>query len=529
MNDVRPEDQAPDSAAEFTIVEAAVAAEDATPLPSPAKPAPVVVNAAMWTAGGFAVMQVARFGANVLLTRLVEKPVFGIITTANIWLQGLHMFSDLGVRQCVVNSARGDDPAFLNTAWTVQVIRGLVLWASAFALCAPVAWIYEEPMFLWLVPLLGSSAVFDGLTATAAMTMSRQLRRDRIVIREIAAYGVSLVVMLAWLWTLRLTASPGDRPDGPQLLAFAGGSLACSFLEMALSYTFIPGQRNRFHWDPTAARELLHFGGWIFISTACTFLAANLDRLYVSKLSRETLADYHIASQLARLPTLLIAALGHQLVFPMYSRLLRQGTTLEESLPAIHVAMTGFAGWLIAGAFAACPTLIHLLYPPKYAAAADYIGWLAVGAWFTILQTSSEVVLLAQGRTRQMAIGQIVKLVTLIPLLLVGDAVDGIRGVTIGYAIAEALRYAVLAAALTRQGLPVVRLDVGLTVLVLGTALAAQWIGPQFEADSATAFGRWAPRFLAEGITVTVLWAGILAAWWPGAGARFLAIVRRPG
>ena len=51
----------------------------------------------------------------------------------------LGLLSDMGLRQNIIQSHRGDDPAFLNTAWTVQIIRGFVLFALTLllALCAP--------------------------------------------------------------------------------------------------------------------------------------------------------------------------------------------------------------------------------------------------------------------------------------------------------------------------------------------------------------------------------------------------------
>jgi hypothetical protein len=55
---------------------------------------------------------------------------------ATIVMVGLAMFSDLGLRQSIVQSRRGDEPAFLNTAWALQILRGVVLWAIAVAASA---------------------------------------------------------------------------------------------------------------------------------------------------------------------------------------------------------------------------------------------------------------------------------------------------------------------------------------------------------------------------------------------------------
>jgi hypothetical protein len=45
-----------------------------------------------------------------------------------VFLTGLQMFSDVGIRTSVIRSNRGADPVFLNTAWTVQIMRAVFLW-----------------------------------------------------------------------------------------------------------------------------------------------------------------------------------------------------------------------------------------------------------------------------------------------------------------------------------------------------------------------------------------------------------------
>lgn len=516
--------------AESAAIEVAVTASDEPffelPQNDRASP-PTVFRGAVWTVAGLGIMQVLRFASNLILTRLVSPYVFGVINLVNLFNQGLHMFSDLGVRQCVVNSNRGDEARFLNTAWTIQAIRGGALWLVTLAVCWPLSRIYETPQMLWLVPLVGLTGLFDGFTSTAVFTMSRRLERGKLVIRELLAYVISLSIVVLWLWMLKNHFDNHANLENHQMLAFAACNVLSGLLSLGLSYTLISGARNRIAWDPSAARELAHFGGWIFLSTACTFLAENFDRLYLGKLNIVVLASYNIAAQLARLPSLVIRDLGHQLVFPLYCRLIRQDVKLNESYETIHSSLTGFAGWLTAGAFAACPTLILMAYNQQYAAAADFVRWLSIAAWLTILQTSSETVLLALGQTRQIAASQVVKLFLLLPLVVGGYYLGGFLGLVAGFTLAEAGRYAVLSASVAKCGLPVFRLDLVLTLLVAATAGLTIMIGPYLE-GSGGKLARLGPRFLGEGLLLTVLWIVIALVWWRKNGERLLQLVKAP-
>src|SRR5439155_25715806 len=144
-----------------------------------------------------------------------------------------------------------------------------------------------------------------------------------------------------------------------------------------------------------------HFGGWVFVSTACGFLAAQADRLVIGKVeSLETLGVYHLASQLAALPAQFVAALCAQLVFPLYSRLFRDGDGEGGAVAGVHRTLGVLAGWLVTGLLVAGPTLVECLYPGRYQDAGRYVQLLAAAAWFTMLQSTGEAVLLARGQAR---------------------------------------------------------------------------------------------------------------------------------
>ncbi|GAB1360936.1 hypothetical protein MASR1M32_01720 [Rhodobacter sp.] len=86
------------------------------------------------TAGSYAVTQALRLASNLILTRLLFPEAFGLMALVSVVLVGLQMFSDTGIGPAISRSPRGDEPAFLDTAWTVNVARG------GFCGCWPVPW-----------------------------------------------------------------------------------------------------------------------------------------------------------------------------------------------------------------------------------------------------------------------------------------------------------------------------------------------------------------------------------------------------
>ena len=97
----------------------------------------------LWTVMGFGGSQFVRLLSNLLLTRLLLPEVFGVMALVQVVLQGLQMLSDAGISTSVVRSNQGDDPDYLNTAWTLQVIRGVLIWFVSCVLAYPMSIIYD--------------------------------------------------------------------------------------------------------------------------------------------------------------------------------------------------------------------------------------------------------------------------------------------------------------------------------------------------------------------------------------------------
>jgi len=87
-----------------------------------------VIRAGLWSLAGFGLNYLIRFGSNLLMTRLLMPEMFGLMSIATTVMIGLTMFSDVGLKQFIVQHSRGNESAYLNTAWIVQILRGVLLW-----------------------------------------------------------------------------------------------------------------------------------------------------------------------------------------------------------------------------------------------------------------------------------------------------------------------------------------------------------------------------------------------------------------
>ncbi len=364
------------------------------------------LRGSLWSTAGFGTAQVIRLGCNLILTRLLFPEAFGLMALLNALLAGLAMFSDLGLAPSIVQSPRGDDPRFLNTAWTLQIGRGLVLWILACLLSWPVAVLYDQPAILALLPVAAITVLVAGFNSTSLPRLQRHLAVARLTLLELAGQISAALVMIVWALIQ------------PTVWALVAGGLTSSVVRLLLSHTVVADRRDKLGWERDAARALFEFGKWIFVSTLLAFLVGQADRLVFGKLvPLGTLGVYSIAAMLALMPIHVVNRIGSAVVFPAFSRKMAAAADIGPIYRRARRPILALGGLIVACLVACGPPLIETLYDPRYHDAGWILQLLAIAAWFQILEVPSGSALLALGLPRWLATANALKLAGILVLL----------------------------------------------------------------------------------------------------------------
>lgn len=417
----------------------------------------LAIRGTVWTIASYGASQLLRLGSNLILTRLLFPKLFGLMALINIFIVGLHLFSDIGVGPSIIQNKRGDDPVFLNTAWTLQVIRGFCLWFCCVLIAWPIAKFYGEPQLLWLVPVVGLSTIITGFNSTTLFTLNREMALGQLAIFELGTQVIALVVMIVWAWF------------SPTIWALVFGGLVSDLGRMMWSHRLIAGASNRFAWEQEAANELFSFGRWIFVSTAVTFLGTQVDRLILGKLiSFELLGVYGIAFTLAYLPSQVIAALSSKVIFPAVSKLAHlPRQTLRAKILQNRRLLLVSSALILTVLVSFGDKLILTLYDKRYSQAAWMLPLLAIGIWPNLLSETLRQCLVAVGKPSYQAYGQLLKGIYMCIGIPLGFSLMGMLGAIIVVALNDIPVYGVIAYGLWREGLGSLKQDIQVTVLLI--------------------------------------------------------------
>jgi O-antigen/teichoic acid export membrane protein len=388
-----------------------------------------ILRGSIFELSAHGVQQVVRLGSNLLTTRLLFPAAFGESSIVWALSTALLMFSDVALLPCIIQSKRGDEEDFLNTAFTVQVIRGVALGLVMILLAKPVAWFYHDPALVPLVCLGSLQLMFNAFHSTKMYSLRRWLRLGWVNAYDTAQlfFTIATTIGLAWYsreaWSLVL------------------GTVIGTFVFTIVTHFMPVPYRNRFRLEKAALHEIRTFGRWVLGSSVASFVGGQADRIMLGRfLGSAVLGVYAVAITVSDGIGAAITRLINSVMFPVLTEAGRETVShladlyyrLRKRLDLLSMgltgAMAGAGGWLV-----------RLLWDSRYADAAWMLQIICVRVGVSALVSSGEICLFALGHTRYVFQRSVARLVGSLVLLPAGWYLGGVKGLIWGAVGAEAV------------------------------------------------------------------------------------------
>ena len=362
------------------------------------------------------------------MTRLLVPEMFGLMSIVSVFIMGLSLFSDLGLKQSIIQSKRGRDERFLNTIWSFQIIRGFSIWgfsvlvAVAVLMAQRLLWmpantVYAEPLLPYIIPVSTLGMMISAFEPTWTSLASRDLQQARLIKIELICQITGVIVMVLMAFYTR------------SIWALVLGSLISGITRSIIVNFVIKEKRNHFEIDKAYISEIFHFGKWIFLSSIIGFLAMNGDKLLLGGLiSTKDLGVYNIASFMIGAVATIVARLLGGVAYPALSETVRdrpydlQRIYYRFRLP-FDAGIMFLAGFL----FASGQTIIHLLYDSRYADAGWMLNVLALSL-VALRYNLADQSYLALGKPKMMTMLTLTRTVALFVFLPIAYHQFGLHG-----------------------------------------------------------------------------------------------------
>lgn len=422
------------------------------------------IHGAFWTFFGYGLSQVLRLASNLILARLLAPQDFGLIAIVTIFMIGLTMFSDVGIGPNIIQSERGEDKDFLNTAWTVQIIRGFLLWLACILLAWPMSIFYNQPELVPLIAVSGLAAVISGFNSTGIFSKEREIDLKKQTIYQVISQIAAILLMIA---VALVHAS---------VWALVAGSLISALVNMILSHRLVP-MRNKFCWDSDAVHSLVTFGRWIFASTMLGFIVNSGATLILGKfLTMTELGLFSIGGTMAKVVENSYTQIASRIIMPVYAKIKHlSNDEIRSRTKKIRIAvMAVFLPplWVL---IVFSHEIIALCFDPRYQGA----GWVMqifAASFIPVIISGTSSFYLALGDSLMLMRLTIVKAIVYFSSIYIGWLIHGPYGMIYGIAVSNASNYFADVYAQSRYSIWLPKLDIlgfviSLLVISLGLYL----------------------------------------------------------
>lgn len=290
----------------------------------------------------------------IILARLLSPRDFGLLGIALLTLTITNSFTQMGLKQALIQQKRENVDSHLDTMWCLEIGRGVLIFSVLFLSAPYIAAFFSEPAATPLIRVLALGPILFGLRNPGVVYFQKNLHFHKEFLYKTCGSVTQFLVGV------------GYALYSPTVWALIFASVSKPFSKMFMSY-LIHDYRPWPAFDMAAAKDLINFGKWITGSAILQWLYREGDDAFVGWfLSATALGFYQYAYRLADTPATEVSGIISKVTFPTYS-------TLQEDLDELRSALlqsTRFVSFLAFpigfGIVLVAPSFVPLVLGPDW-------------------------------------------------------------------------------------------------------------------------------------------------------------------
>jgi lipopolysaccharide exporter len=373
-----------------------------------------------WSASSSIVGQVIGLIRSIVIARLLVPEDFGLLGMALTVIAGLTALTTIGLDHSILSNKFADQSALeshMNTVWSAELVRSLVLTLLVIASAYPLASFYGQPRLRLIIPVLSLSVLIQGFQNIGLAILRKEIGFARIFWYELASHMSAIVVTIGLVLVLR------------NVWGLVVGLVTGTALSALLSYAF-HSYRPQLSFDKVAFQRALTFGKFALVIAVASYVTTMADNIMVGRLlGINALGNYALAYSVASVPIgVLVFALG-RVLFPAYAEIaanrphdLERACTKVFTISSLILISITVPIFLLAG------EIVQLLFGPTWAATGSVLKVLSLIIPLRGLVLIISTVFFGLNRPKHVAMGKILEALVFLAVLYPLIAAFGLTG-----------------------------------------------------------------------------------------------------
>lgn len=372
-----------------------------------------MARGAAWLAAGRVVVRSIGLLSTIILARLLVPEDFGLVALATSLLFVLETLSDLRFEQAII-AQRDTSHSDLNTAWTLNLLRGAGVALLIAAAAYPYAWAMDDARLVALLLFLALMPLLDGFKNPAFVIFEKSMVFHKEFILQLSHKIAAFTVTVTLAWLIR------------SYWALVAGMLTGTAIRVAASYMMHP-----FRPRPALCgwRRLVAFSGWLMGSNVITALLQKIEFFLLGAfLPVRVVGVFHVGSEISNMASNEMVLPIKRTLFPAFSTLSAEPERQYKSFCLAIEAITAITLPLGVGLSLIAEPLVLLALGERWRETAAVIAYLGPVASIWAIAGLCDTLTLARGNTRLIFSRELIKAAYIIPSYTLATWLGGLQG-----------------------------------------------------------------------------------------------------
>lgn len=339
----------------------------------------------VWVAIAAFVTKGLYFIASVVLARLLVPADFGLMAISMTIIAFSQGTTTTGFESALIQ--RQDKPyEFLNTAWSIEFLRCIILSATLFILAPLLAAFFADQRITPIIRVLSLSVGIMGFRNNGVVFFRKNIQFDKQFILEAVPMAAYILIVIPLGFFMR------------SVWALVWATIVMRSVECSMTYIMHP-HRPRFEWNLKKIKKLFNFSKWILGQSIIVTILNQAVTVFIGKLhGMISLGFYNRAHTFSSMIFQQIEVMLWKIGYPLYSNL----QTAEARLKKVYLQTSyilNFIGIPMSGGlFMMSGDFVHLFLTDKWATIVPLMQILALQSAVMLLVSPSMMIFQAVGK-----------------------------------------------------------------------------------------------------------------------------------
>lgn len=372
-----------------------------------------MLSGAMWMVLFKFVERSLGFVSLLILVRVLSPSDFGIVAMATSFIYMAELLTAFGFDIALIQR-RDASEAHYHTAWTCNVLLGLLITTLTLASASLIASFYNEPKLFMVVCTLAIGSLIAGCENIGVVAFRKDLQFRREFAFQISRKIVGFLVVVPLAYYLR------------SYWALVAGILTSKFAGTMISYLSHPFRPK---FSLAKVHGLLNFSKWLLLNNVFGFLKERSSDFFIGRmLGAPSLGVYNVSYEVATMPTTELSAPVNRALMPGFSRIADDHDLMRAVYGNALRLLAVIAVPAAVGIFAVAPLAFPTLLGSKWLDGVPLIEILAINGGLLLFHSSICAVIVASGHPDRVAVTNGLYVFVLLALFAIAIPGYGLRG-----------------------------------------------------------------------------------------------------